>query len=314
MESKTKKKIALSPAKLAANRANALKSTGPRTTEGQRRSAANARVIHGFRTHAPKLSEADLAEIAELEIDLAAQWQPATPESAALVREAAAAKWRMDEILMIIDEALLNPGLNPIPTAALDRYLATAQATRRRARKALQANLHARTQTTKPDASYLHARTQTEQAESSDLHARTQTESPESSDSHARTQIERPESPNLHARTQTDQPESSDSHARTQIEQPKASDLHARTQTDQAESSDSHARTQTESPESSDLHARTQAAQRNPPNSHERSQTSWSSATSSSSSTSWIPQTSWTSQTSTPYLLTTVKLGLNAKI
>jgi hypothetical protein len=244
MESKTKKKIALSPAKLAANRANALKSTGPRTTEGQRRSAANARVIHGFRTHAPKLSEADLAEIAELEIDLAAQWQPATPESAALVREAAAAKWRMDEILMTIDEALLNPGLNLIPTAALDRYLATAQATRRRARKALQANLHARTQTTKPDASYLHARTQTEQAESSDLHARTQTEQPEASD--------------LRQRTQTIQPEI--------------------------------------------------------PNSHQRSQTSWSSGTSTSSSTSSTCWTSQTSQTSTPYLLTTVKLGLNAKI
>jgi hypothetical protein len=272
MESKTKKKIALSPAKLAANRANALKSTGPRTTEGQRRSAANARVIHGFRTHAPKLSEADLAEIAELEIDLAAQWQPATPESAALVREAAAAKWRMDEILMTIDEALLNPGLNPIPTAALDRYLATAQATRRRARKALQANLH------------------------------------------ARTQIERPESPNLHARTQTDQPESSDSHARTQIEQPKASDLHARTQTDQAESSDLHARTQTEQPEASDLRQRTQTIQPEIPNSHQRSQTSWSSGTSTSSSTSSTCWTSQTSQTSTPYLLTTVKLGLNAKI
>jgi hypothetical protein len=87
MESKTKKKIALSPAKLAANRANALKSTGPRTPEGQRRSAANSRVTHGFRAHEPKLSAIALAEIAELEIHLTAQWQPATPESAALVHE-----------------------------------------------------------------------------------------------------------------------------------------------------------------------------------------------------------------------------------
>jgi hypothetical protein len=51
MESKIKKKVALSPAKLAAKRANALKSTGPRTTGGQRRSAANARVTHGSPTH-----------------------------------------------------------------------------------------------------------------------------------------------------------------------------------------------------------------------------------------------------------------------
>ncbi len=144
IESKTTKKIALSPAKLAANRANALKSTGPRTPEGQRRSAANVQVTHEFRAHEPKLSTADLAEIAELEIHLTAQRQPATPESAALVHEMAAASWRMDEIPMTIDEALDNPDLNPIPNAALDRYLATAQAARRRTRKALQATLHAR--------------------------------------------------------------------------------------------------------------------------------------------------------------------------
>ena len=107
MESKTKKKIALSPAKLAANRANALKSTGPRSPGGKRRSAANARV------------------------------------------------------LMTIDEAPDNPELNLMPNAALDRYLATAQATRSRARKALQANLQQRTQTTQPEASDLQQRTQT---------------------------------------------------------------------------------------------------------------------------------------------------------
>jgi hypothetical protein len=217
MESKTKKKIALSPAKLAANRANALKSTGPRTPEGQRRSAANVRVKHGFRTHEPKLSEADLAEIAELEIHLTAQWQPATPESAALVREAVTASWRMDQILMTIDEALNNPGLHPTPNAALDRYLATAQATRRRARKALQANSHARTQTGQPGASDLRQRTQTGQPESSDLRQRTQTAHSKSSD--------------LHTRTQTEELKSSISHARTQTAQPKAQVLHARTQT-----------------------------------------------------------------------------------
>jgi hypothetical protein len=161
MESKTKKKIALSPAKLAANRANALKSTGPRTVEGQRRSAANAQVTHGYCTNEPKFSEANLAEIAEIEIHLTEQWQPATPESSALVHEMATATWRMDEILMTIDEALSNPGLNPMPNAQLARYLAAAQAVRRRARKALQANLQAPTQTTEPEASDLRQRTQT---------------------------------------------------------------------------------------------------------------------------------------------------------
>jgi hypothetical protein len=188
MESKTTKKIALSPAKLAANRANALKSTGPGAPEGQRRSAANARVTHGFRTHEPKLSEADLAEIAELQIHLTAQWRLATPETAVLMDEAAAATWRMDQILMTIDEALNNPDLNPTPTAALDRYLATADAARPRARKALQANLHARTQTERPESSDSHERTQTGKPETTDLRQRTQTGQSQASDLRQRTQ------------------------------------------------------------------------------------------------------------------------------
>jgi hypothetical protein len=203
MESKTKKKIALSPAKLAANRANALKSTGPRTAEGRRRSAANAQVTHGYCIHEPELSAANLAEIAELEIHLTEQWQPNTPASAALVRETAAAGWRMDQILMTMDEAFNHPELHPVSTAALDRYLAAAQAARRRARKALQANLHARTQTAKPDTSDLHARTQTEQPEASDLRQRTQTEQPEASDLRQRTQNAEPEASDLRQRTQT---------------------------------------------------------------------------------------------------------------
>jgi hypothetical protein len=203
MESKTKKKIALSPAKLAANRANALKSTGPRTVEGQRRSAANAQVTHGYCTNEPKFSEANLAEIAEIEIHLTEQWQPATPESSALVHEMATATWRMDEILMTIDEALSNPGLNPMPNAQLARYLAAAQAVRRRARKALQANLQAPTQTAEPEASDLRQRTQTAEPEASDLRQRTQTEQPEASELRQRTQTAEPEASDLRQRTQT---------------------------------------------------------------------------------------------------------------
>jgi hypothetical protein len=244
MESKTTKKIALSPAKLAANRANALKSTGPGAPEGQRRSAANARVTHGFRTHEPKLSEADLAEIAELQIHLTAQWRLATPETAVLMDEAAAATWRMDQILMTIDEALNNPDLNPTPTAALDRYLATADAARPRARKALQANLHARTQTERPESSDSHERTQTGKPETSDLRQRTQTGQSQASDLRQQTQTGHPEASDLRQRTQTGHPEASDLRQRTQTGQPEASDSHERTQTAQAEPSDLQARTQ----------------------------------------------------------------------
>jgi hypothetical protein len=267
MKPKTKKKIALSPAKLAANRANALKSTGPRTPEGRRRSAANTRVTHGFRTHEPKLSDIALAEIAELEIHLTAHWQPATPETAALVHEIAAASWRMDEILMTIDEALLNPSLNPMPTAALDRYLATAQATRRRARKALQANLHARTQTAQPDRPDSHDRSQTEQPNTPDSHERSQTGQPDTPDLHARTQTTRSDTPDSHARTQTTQPDTPDSHARTQTTQPNSQDSHGRTQTTQHKAPDSHGRTQTHT---------------------------WTSSTSSSPSISWTSSTTLT--------------------
>jgi hypothetical protein len=147
MESKIKKTIALSPAKLAANRANALKSTGPRTSEGKLRSAGNARVTHGFRAHEPKLSASDQAEIEALEMRLTGQWDVTTPESAVLVRVIAAATWRMEKILTAIDDGLNNPDLYPLPTAALERYLAAAEAVRSRARKALEANLNARTQT-----------------------------------------------------------------------------------------------------------------------------------------------------------------------
>ena len=66
----------VSPRRLAANRANAARSTGPRTLEGKARSAQNARK-HGFRASTfavVRLEELD--EIARLKADLVAVYQP----------------------------------------------------------------------------------------------------------------------------------------------------------------------------------------------------------------------------------------------
>jgi hypothetical protein len=66
----------VSPRRLAANRANAERSTGPRTPEGKARSAQNARK-HGFRASTfavVRLEELD--EIARLKADLVAVYQP----------------------------------------------------------------------------------------------------------------------------------------------------------------------------------------------------------------------------------------------
>ena len=69
-------KLPLSEARLAANRANAQKSTGPRTEAGKLRSAANA-CQHGFAgTNFAVVRLEDPAEIDKLKADLVATYKP----------------------------------------------------------------------------------------------------------------------------------------------------------------------------------------------------------------------------------------------
>ena len=79
---------------IAANRANALKSTGPRTASGKARAARNAFTL-GLATHqllAPSESRATLARHAA---ELRAHFSPATSIEALLVDRLIAASWRL---------------------------------------------------------------------------------------------------------------------------------------------------------------------------------------------------------------------------
>jgi hypothetical protein len=82
----------VSPKRIAANRANAAKSTGPRTPQGKARSAQNARK-HGFTgsTFAVVRLE-DLQEVAHLREDLLAVYQPVNSQEVFAIERMALAQ------------------------------------------------------------------------------------------------------------------------------------------------------------------------------------------------------------------------------
>jgi len=85
----------VSDARLAANRANALKSTGPRTAEGKERSRGNA-LKHGMTGEGVALATEDAAEVERRLAGFAAQFRPATEAGTALVRRAALLSVRIE--------------------------------------------------------------------------------------------------------------------------------------------------------------------------------------------------------------------------
>ena len=87
--------MSISDKQLAANRANAAKSTGPRTPEGKARSARNART-HGFTASTfivDRLEELD--EIARLKQDLVAVYQPVNSQELFALEQIALAQQTM---------------------------------------------------------------------------------------------------------------------------------------------------------------------------------------------------------------------------
>ena len=75
-----------------ANRANAKRSTGPRTEEGKAKSSRN-HLSHGFNSKTHFLAEEDPEEFFALLNDFIGEYQPATPTEQALVEDMAHNRW-----------------------------------------------------------------------------------------------------------------------------------------------------------------------------------------------------------------------------
>ncbi len=90
---------------IAANRRNALRSTGPRTPPGKHNAARN-HTLHGFSSPDPLLPDEDPAEFAASLAKWRNYWQPAGPHEETLVYEFAVAAWRRQRIPRLEDALL----------------------------------------------------------------------------------------------------------------------------------------------------------------------------------------------------------------
>lgn len=94
-----------SHAQLAANRLNALASTGPRTDAGRAASAQNA-TRHGLAAKAIVIPGEDPEEFARFHADFCARLQPADAVEALLVDRVVACAWRLQRIVRIEREVM----------------------------------------------------------------------------------------------------------------------------------------------------------------------------------------------------------------
>jgi len=89
--------MATTPLQLAANRANALLSTGPRTPTGQLKSSTNS-TSHGLTTRHALLSYEDPAAYEDHHQSYAARFRPQSPIDVELVTELADLRWRLSRV------------------------------------------------------------------------------------------------------------------------------------------------------------------------------------------------------------------------
>jgi hypothetical protein len=79
---------------IAANRRNALKSTGPRTDRGKAFTRLNA-LRHGLRAKAATVSAESLHELSQIRGQFLSSFQPQDPEQVRLVEQMACARWQL---------------------------------------------------------------------------------------------------------------------------------------------------------------------------------------------------------------------------
>jgi hypothetical protein len=108
---KLAEKQQISEAKLAANRANAQKSTGPATPEGKTRSSRNS-FKHGLYSKQLVLPGEDPVQLDQLRADLRAEHQPINTTEEILVNEMAEQYWRIRRFRLHEAKAWENPDLD----------------------------------------------------------------------------------------------------------------------------------------------------------------------------------------------------------
>src|SRR5580692_8850141 len=82
---------------IEANRLNALKSTGPRTTEGKAAVSMNA-LKHGLRARTVVLPSENAEEFHQLCDDLEAEWQPQSRTEQFYVEQMAVSQWKLNRM------------------------------------------------------------------------------------------------------------------------------------------------------------------------------------------------------------------------
>jgi hypothetical protein len=94
-----------------ANRANALRSTGPRTAAGKQRSSLNA-LTHGFTSRTPVLATEDPAAYQHHCRQFFDEYKPATPTESHLTQQLADTAWRLNRIPLLESDLFSQ---NPSP-------------------------------------------------------------------------------------------------------------------------------------------------------------------------------------------------------